>query len=189
MPGRSKDPAERARKRQAAIDAGLMRGTPDVVRVPFGAGNEVAVTHGAYSDSVLSPRAAAKMEQWLADPDFPEHAKKPYLRDVLRSYAWIRARIDLYWEMCDELGPERAIEELTTTTEKVTGSMEDGTFKRTAKSRKRMAPEETLRRWDASALKYAEQLGLTPMARAKLGKDVSSTAVNLAQVFTESEED
>ena len=189
MPGRSKDPAERARKREAAIAAGLMRGTPDVVRVPFGEGNEVAVTHGAYSDSVLSPRAAAKMEQWLADPDFPEHAKKPYLRDVLRSYAWIRARIDLYWEMCDELGPERAIEELTTTTEKVTGSLEAGDFVRRSKSRKRMAPEETLRRWDASALKYAEQLGLTPMARAKLGKDVSSTAVNLAQVFTESEED
>lgn len=192
MPGRSKDPAERARKREAAIAAGLMRGTPDVVsptrEAGFGAGNEVALSHGAYVPAVVNPLAEAKLE-WYLGPDWPEHVKLPYLRPTLWDLAVTEVQIELLDRRIQEQGIDDANAEFTTTVERVTGSMEGGTFKRKAKSKKTTATLETRRRLASHRLNLLKELGLTPMARAKLGKDVSATAVNLADVFTESEDE
>lgn len=192
MPGRSKDPAERARKRQAAIDAGLMRGAPDVVsptrEAGFGAGNDAALSHGAYVPAMVNPLAERKLE-WYLGPDWPEHVKVPYLRPTLWDLAVTETQIEMLDRRIVDQGIDDANAEFTTTVERVTGSMESGDFKRTAESRKTTATLETRRRLATHRLNLLKELGLTPMARAKLGKDVSSTAVNMASIFTESEDD
>ena len=188
MPGRAKTPEERQRKREAAIAAGLTRATPDVplsARAErVGPGNDLALSHGAYVPAIVNPIAARKLA-WMLGPDWPEHVKAPHLRPLLSELAVTEARIELLDAEIDGLGIEDAISELTTTVEKLTGSMEEGTFRRRAKSKKRGSPLEARRREGAHRLNLLKELGVTPLARAKLGKDVSSTAVNMAQIWSE----
>lgn len=181
--GHAATPEERAAKRAAAVAEGRMSEAP--AHAPFEAGNVVSVIHGANSDRIVSVRAQAKLESCLSDSGFPEHAKQPYLRDSLKSWCWVRARIELYWEMCENLGPDKALSELATTDERV--KIFEGGTKRKAQTAKRMSPESMLKQWEAHALNLANALALTPLAMAKLGKDVASTQRDLASYWAEIE--
>lgn len=152
---------------------------------PFEPGNVVSVHYGAHSDRIVSLRAQARLEACLADPGFPEHVKQPYVRDTLKSWCWVRSRIELYWEMCERMGPDKALEELSTVDERV--KIFEGGTRRKSAAAKRMSPEDMLRRWEAHALNLANALGLTPLALAKLGKDIAAGQRDLASYWAEIE--
>lgn len=180
--GHAKDPEVRAAKLAAAVAEGRSSGPGDP---PFEEGNVVAVVHGATSDRIVGLRAQAKLEACLVDPSFPEHVKQPYVRDTLKSWCWVRSRIELYWEMCENLGPEKALSELTKTDERV--KIFEGGTRRKASQSKLTSPEAMLKQWEAHALNLARELGLTPMALAKLGKDIAATQVRITQLWEEDE--
>lgn len=186
MAGRSKDPEERRRKLERSIAEGRSQGPGnDSPRAEaFGPRNLVPVTHGAYSARLVNPRAEAKLQAWLGDGDLPEYAKHPAQRWTLRSLARTEVRLELVDELCESMALEDALSELTVTEERER-SMGDGAKRRRVRTRKRLPPDEQLRRWEAHALNLRRELGLTPLSRAKLGKDVASTNVDLAKLWAE----
>jgi hypothetical protein len=48
---------------------------------------------------------------------------------------------------------------------------------------------EYLRRWEAQALKHREQLGISPLARARMGRDVAAGSVDMAKLMADLEDD
>jgi hypothetical protein len=179
----AKSPEERAAKRAAAVEAGLTTGS---AAPAFVEGNDVALSYGAYAPAVVTPRAESMLEELLEDPDFPEYAKARMSRPLLLRLCQVRVRIALWWEAVEDQGVG-AGDEVTLTQETVTGGGESGPMKRRGRSVKSTPAEETLRRWVAQEEKLCTVLGLTPVARARMGRDVSAAASSLADLWKDGE--
>jgi hypothetical protein len=136
-------------------------------RRPFWPGNDLAEQHGAYSPKRVDPLAAELVAQVL------EQAAKPgsrtaYLLDVsyrpaLWAWGQAEARVTCFAGKLLEHGDE-------------------------CPGCKRCdAWDLAMRRWQATATTHRQRLGLDPLSRAKLGKDISSAAgsVQLTQLFAQ----
>lgn len=117
-------------------------------RPPFGTGNQVALKYGAYSPKRVDARAEVVVHQLLEQPDVA-FLRAPEYRAALWRYAQRQARADLLHAFLVEHGEEcHGCERC----------------------------ESWERRWrelDTAAAKASERLGLDPLSRAKLGKDVA----------------
>lgn len=182
MVGHAKTPEERERRRQAAIDAGLTTGSTR----SFEPGNTVPVTYGAYTPAVVAPRAETLLAEYLADPEFPDYAKTRMSRDLLLRLCQVRVRIALWWEAVEDAGVS-AGDEVTTVSETVSGGGEQGPMKRRGRTVKSTPAEETLRRWVAQEKDLCKELGLTPVARARMGRDVAQATQSLADLWKDGE--
>jgi len=126
-------------------------------RPPFAPGNELSTRHGAYSPRKVEPLAeeirAAHVD---ADSDLAYLREPKYAAAV---WAWARAeaRVQLVAEYVDRLGVEAAMTAKAGTTSAL----------------------ELLRMQEQSAATHRARLGLDPLSRARLGKDV--TAVEIGQ--------
>jgi terminase small subunit-like protein len=123
----------------------------------FAAGNTVAVRHGAYSPRRVDPLAAEVVEQALADVDWLQPCDRPAV------WAWARseARVQLLGEWLAEQG----------------GDVDDDGSVRPA--------AELLNRLEARAESLRSKLGLDPLSRARLGRDVAATRVDLEALRAE----
>jgi hypothetical protein len=131
--------------------------------VPFENGNTAAVVHGARSRSnrLIMPEAEALEAQVLETV--------PYLQDASYAPAVRRWAIAEAW--CDRLGAW--LEE--------NGAIAaEGTVRPVL---------DSLRLWQQRASQEADRLGLTPAARVKFERDVSTTRVNLARLMEEQDSD
>lgn len=179
MPGRAKTPEERARKRAAALASGHSNPHPH-----FTAGNTVAMQSGMHSPAVVKPKAEELMAEYLADPGFPEYAKTVLVREQLSNLCTLRVQIRLWTEELERLGTDSG-DEVTKVDERVSGSMEKGDFRRSSTAKKRTPPVETYRRLVTTEMNLAKELGLTPMARARMaGALKSSPQQNVAEEWT-----
>lgn len=126
---------------------------------PYVEGNTAAVVHGARSRSnrLVMPEAEALEAEVLEG--------SPYLQDVSYAPAVRRWAIAEAW--CDRLGVW--LEEH--------GAMADEGEVRPAL--------DALRRWQKRAQEESDRLGLTPLARARLGRDVTATRLDVAQLMAE----
>lgn len=129
------------------------------VPVPYEPGNTAAVLHGGRSRSnrLVMPEAEAILAETVAEVGY---LADPSYRPALEAWA-----IAVAW--CDRLG--RWVEEH--------GAIEE--------SGKVKPVLDHLRLWQQRASAEADRLGLTPLARAKLGRDVTAARVDLAMVFAE----
>lgn len=136
---------------------------------PFEAGNTAAVTHGVWSARKVSPLTAELITavqssatrpgstvSYLADPSYALAVKR---------WATLEARCELIRTWLDdrtdiEAGQPGDIDE-------------DGEVRPAA---------DLLVRLEGQAAKAAERLGLDPLSRSKLGRDVAATAVDLTAV-------
>lgn len=160
-----------------AADASATGGQPDVwvpefpgQRPPFapgnpwtvGPGNVLAVTHGAYSQRVVGPIADALVEAVRADPGVG-YLSTPSYQPALRAWAAAEARVIALEAWIERIGMEAA----------------------TDSGRGKTPPLELLRQWEASALTHRGRLGLDPLSRARLGRDVAATQVDLVAALTD----
>lgn len=120
-------------------------------RPPFESGNALAVTHGAYSQRVVGPIAAALVEAVQGDPDV-RYLTAPSYGPALAAWAAAEARVVALEQWIDGIGIEAATES----------------------ARGKTPPLELLRQWEASALTHRSRLGLDPLSRARLGRDVAT---------------
>lgn len=135
---------------------------------PFGPGNEVAATHRAYSPRVVEPLAAELVEQLLADSSVA-HAHAPAYRPAVWAWARAEAQVQLLSEYLAARGEESG----------------DGVGDLEA-DRVRSA-YLLLHRAETRATTQRTRLGLDPLSRARLGKDVAAGQLDTARLFAELE--
>ena len=124
---------------------------------PFKPGNEAAVRHGAWSPRRVEPLARELVDLVLADPDIGYLAAASY-RPALWSWATAEVRAQLFSEALAD--------------HECTGC-------------KRCAEwDERLRRWQTTAMNHRQRLGLDPLSRARLGRDVAAAQVDVAELLT-----
>lgn len=132
---------------------------------PFEPLNEVALKHGAYSPRRVEPLADGLVAGVLVEAALPgsssAYLREPSFRPALWAWARAEARCQLLTEWLIDNGGD-----LTA----------GGDVKGAA---------EHLRRWEAQALKHREQLGLAPLARARMGRDVAAGSVDMAKLMAE----
>lgn len=136
-------------------------------RPEFELGNELAMQHGAYSPRRVDPLAESLVQTVLVDArslgSTTAYLAEASFRPALLAWARAEARCQLVTEWLMDNG----------------GDIAAGGEVR--------APAEYLRRWENQALKHREQLGLSPLARARMGRDVAARSVDMAKVMAELE--
>jgi len=122
-------------------------------RPPFAPGNTLAMSHGGYSQRMVVGEAKAVMAALL--PDLPDYLLQPRYRPALDAYATCLARISRVAVWLERLGTEDQPAELTN---------EGGV----------RAATTLLMQLEREADRHRSALGLTPLAAARLGKDVAA---------------
>jgi hypothetical protein len=130
-------------------------------RPPFQPGNDLAVTHGAYAQRKVAPLAAQLIESVMAD-DQVSYLHLPSYRPALAAWAAAEAKVILIEAWVDGMTIESAAESKQGQT----------------------SPLELLRKWDATCQTHRARLGMDPLSRARLGRDVAATQVDAVAALT-----
>lgn len=132
-------------------------------------GNRGPVKHGAWSPRKIAPIAQQYLDGILTDPDVA-YLRAPAYRPALEAWAAAEARLCLV---------ERWVSDLIA---------EHGMDRAAESGQGRTSPLELLRRYDAAAWTARGRLGLDPLSRARLGRDVAATQVDVVMLLTEERE-
>ena len=147
-------------------------------------GNKLRLTHGARDPERVAPLAEQIMTALLEDPDTDDYLRKPVMRHEVLAWAWAEAQVGLMRAWLDSDGIAAAMTELTTT-EETEADEGRATVRRVSASRKVSSLMSELHKAEVRAANRRQQLGLTPLARARLGKDIASSQFDLARYFAE----
>lgn len=137
-------------------------------RPPLQPGHEVTITHGAYSPRKYNERAAQLVDQLLADQSVA-HAHAPAYRAAVWAWARAEAQVQLLSEYLEARGKEAG----------------DGVGDLDL-DRVRSA-YLLLHRAETRATTQRTRLGLDPLSRARLGKDVAAGQLDAARLMAELE--
>lgn len=129
---------------------------------PFEPGNEAATKHGAYSIRRRTPLAELLVESVLSTAEL-SYLHAPAYRSALVAWAMVEAQVALIGEWVQAMPIEKAADA----------------------GPGRVPPLEILRKWDSSAMRHRARLGLDPLSRARLGRDVAATKIDVAAVMAE----
>lgn len=139
---------------------------------PFEQGHTLSTWHGGRSERRVGPLAAEIERAARAGPDWP-----PYLADG--SYApsvaaWARAeaQVQLLRDYLDGRDLADALTDVTES-EETSGELPDGRRRKVSTSRRTGAALAFLDRCEGRAARLRAELGLTPLSRARLGRDVA----------------
>lgn len=119
-------------------------------RPPFAPGNQLAVTHGAYSKTRTDP-IAQRFIQELADDPSLDYLNAPRFHAALWAWASAMAKVELLTDWVDSMPIRDAADS----------------------ARGQTSTLELLRKWMATAQTAAARIGLDPLSAARLGKDVA----------------
>lgn len=127
-------------------------------RPPFEPGNDVATTHGARSERRIAPRAQAILDELVSDPSLPAYLQDPSYRGALAGLARAEAIVSLLEDHLATLN--------------------------TAQATKGNLPIlEQYRRWLTTVQTHRRALGLDPMSRGALTKDLAVAKANAAEAL------
>lgn len=187
MPNWSRStPEEKKRKYELALAEGRTGGAGAGPGHVFKPGYDpMRVVHGATVPQHIQPRAT-EILNLLKSEITPDYLKDPSYWLVLKDLAWTEAKIEILEAYIEEKATvEETFTEYVDSKEITRGSLEEGEIRKKAKIARRQDPSEQLRRWKAHAQKLRVELGLTPLSRARLGKDIASAKLDLAQLWAE----
>lgn len=173
-----------ARRSQGPGHGGPARGPGrGSYRPPFGPGNTVSRTHGATSPRTVGPVAAEIERAARADQSWPHYLTDPSFGAAVAAWAWAEATVSVLRTYLAERDVGEAMtdrDESETITEQVG---ETTSRRRTTGQRTRSALDHLARAEIAAAGRRAA-LGLDPLSRARLGRDVTAAAVDGAELLT-----
>ncbi|BCT75992.1 hypothetical protein SCMU_18340 [Sinomonas cyclohexanicum] len=189
MPGRRSTPEERERRRREWREEhsqGPGNGSPKAP--PVEAGNTLAVTHGARSETLLEPLAAAIEREARASADWPPHLAGPSRYDSeVAAWAWVEAVVMRLRQFLAESDPLSWLTETDSTDETVT--VREGGSRRRSRTRREQSALEQLRRWEDVAGRRRAALGLNPVSAARLSRDLmaakQSASVDMARLIAD----
>lgn len=120
---------------------------------PFKPGNTVRLSHGAHSERIFTELAAHIANEAV---EHLPYLQNPSYRTAIRAWALVAARAELLERYIDEHG-----------------QLDDaGEVRPAATLLAKLTTQES---------NLSKQLGLDPLSRAKLGKDIASTQVDMAE--------
>lgn len=159
-------------------------------RPPFAPGNEHRVTdgnqlarrHGAYSARTVEPLAVEIEQTARTSPAWPTYLTDPSYEPAIRAWATAEAvcellRRHLAGQDFSEALADHHEEESTETHSK-------GRSTRRTTGRRTRSALDLLTRWETTAANHRGRLGLDPLSRARLGRDVTSARADLVQMLT-----
>lgn len=150
---------------------------------PFEPGNEVATRHGANSERHVGPLAEQIATALLTHPDTPPYVREPSYAAVVRAWSRAEAVVELLWNWLGEHDLDGALTDLTTTDEDA--ELSKGSMSKHTTSKHVESVLTQLHRHEVRAMNLRSRLGLDPLSRARLGKDVASQRVDLARLFAD----
>lgn len=153
---------------------------------PFEPGNEVATRHGANSERRVGPLAEQLAAALLADQNTPSYIREPSYMSVVRAWSRAEAVVELLWRWLEQHDLDAALTDLTETDEDT--EMTKGSASKRTTSRHVESVLTQLHRHEVRAMNLRSRLGLDPLSRARLGKDVAAQRVDLARMFAEMQE-
>lgn len=137
-------------------------------RPPFAPGNELTVKHGAYSPRKVDPLASELVETMLSDPG-AGHLQHLSYRPALWAWGRAEAQVQLLTEWLAKRGEEAG---------DGVGDLDDEATR---------SAYLLLHRAEARANTMRTRLGLDPLSRARLGKDVAAGQLDAARLMAELE--
>lgn len=123
---------------------------------PFQPGHFLSTRHGAYSDRLVGPRALEIAQAMADDGALPVYLGEPRYRPAVLAYATVLARIERLEQYLESNAAEGIPQELEA----------DGQVK---------AATGLLMALERAADRHRDRLGLSPLAAARLGRDVAAT--------------
>jgi hypothetical protein len=141
------------------------------------------VTTGVHSRSRIDVVSAQVVDELFADPSTP-----PYLREGSYRFAvegWATAEAS-----CRMLRAWLATQDLEVAMAELTEGAEDEEragprVKRSMRTRRVVSVLDQLHRHETRAMHLRAQLGLSPLARARLGADLAGAKLDLARLWAE----
>jgi hypothetical protein len=146
-------------------------------------GNELALQHGANSERRVGPLAEQIAAALLADPNTPQYLREPSYSATVAAWSRAEAVVELLWRWLGEHDFNAAMADATVTKEDSTFGK--GTSRKRTSTRHIESVLNQLHRHETRAMNLRSRLGLDPLSRARIGKDVAEAQVDLARVFAE----
>lgn len=161
-------------------DDGVWHAAFESQRPPLRPGHAVNRRHGAHRDSRnVAQRTTAILDAERAKESWPAYLEDPSMALVLRSWARATAICEVLEDYLAGKDIGDALSDVITTEESgktYTDAHEVEHTKRKVKTRREASVLEMLRKWESVASNLSHRLGLDPLGRARLGKDVSQTS-------------
>lgn len=164
---------------------------------PFAAGNEVSLVHGARSERHIGPLAAQYTEELLASPATPDYLQDPSYAGAVQAYCWTLAICVLLREWLSRQDIDAAMTDQTTldedeerryTKDPGEDTERGGSRRRTTRrsvSRHVSSVLDQIHKHETRAITLRRELGLTPLSRARLGRDLTAAKFDLAKAIAE----
>lgn len=133
---------------------------------PFQPGHTLSLKHGAYSERLIAPRALEIAQGMQEAGELPDYLAQPRYRGAVMDLATALARRErLEMWLAEHSTP--------------------GTPMELAENGEVRAAAVLLERVEKAIERHRDRLGLSPLAAARLGKDVAAERVSLAQVWAQ----
>lgn len=145
-------------------------------------GNEIALVHGARSERRVGPLAEQITAAILSDPGTPPYLQDPSYGLTLQSLGRCEAICELLWRFVAAQDVEALLADVTET-EEVETHGEGGTITRRSTSRRVESALNQLRKYEAQAAHLRQHLGLTPLTRSRMAKNILNPNVDLARLM------
>lgn len=132
------------------------------LRPDFEPGNDLAVTHGAYSEKIVAPAAAAVQAELQASG--PQYLSEPMFGPILRLTSRAVAKSELISDHLESMPLEKQLM-----------PPKPGTA----------APVETDRKASAHAMLALSKLGLTPDTAARMARQMTGSEADIARAIAD----
>ncbi|OJY53533.1 hypothetical protein [Pseudonocardia sp. 73-21] len=140
-------------------------------RPPFEPGHTASLQHGARSERRVAPLAEEIETAARADPTWPPHLRGREYAAAVRGWARAEAMAELLWRYLADRDLDEALTALETTDTET--EQHKGRARSMSRSRRTTAALDAWQRAQTTAAYHRRQLGLDPVSRAKLGKDLA----------------
>jgi hypothetical protein len=149
---------------------------------PFEPGHERSLVHGTRSPRTVGPLAERIEREARADPSWPDYLTSPEYGPAVAAWARSEAIVELLWRYLADQDVEHWLTEQ---------AREESEETRTPRRTRRISTARrvtnalaSLQRWETTAANHRSRLGLDPLSRARLGKDVAAARVDIARVMS-----
>jgi hypothetical protein len=148
---------------------------------PYGPGNQAGVRHGARTAAIRDP-VAEELKVWAASQPGNEYLREERNAFALNDWAQAQARVLLMQAYASGQAVDEALAEITEIEETVERPS-PGVERRYTRAKSVVATWKALESAERHARQAADRIGLSPLARMKLGKQAQAASADLALIW------
>jgi hypothetical protein len=150
------------------------------------AGRAPNLQHGGRSQKMIGALAEVKAAALLTDAATPQYLRQAAYAATVTAWSRAEAVAELLWDWLCEHDIAAALTEIAREEENVTAR--GPKVRRVTVSKRTGAVLDQFQKANSRANDLRKELGLTPLSRARLGKDVADQQVGLARIWAQMDE-